>query len=86
MAQIGWLTSSAPYKAWRAISNGDAFGPGTANPELPDAIYVGTTGTLVLVDVNGNSVSLLAATAGTILPLQPRTATTVTTGCLALFR
>lgn len=86
MAEIGPLTSLAPYKAWRLINSGDAFGPGTAHPELPDALYIGTAGNVVAIDVNGNSATFTAVPAGTVLPIQPRTATTVPVATLALFR
>ena len=86
MSEIGSLTYLVPYKSWRLITNGDAFGPGTANPELPDALYIGTAGNVVAVDVNGNSATFTAVPAGTVLPIQPRTATTVPAVTLALFR
>lgn len=86
MAQKGNWVSLAPFKEFVAVTDGDSYGPGTAHPEFPDAVFIGTTGNLVCVDLNGNAVTFTGVPAGEILPISPASITTAPAATLVLFR
>lgn len=87
MSIKGIWVSQAPFIRWVAVANADTFGsPGDTQPDLPDAIYIGTTGDLVCTDHNGNSVTFKNVPQGTVLLISPILVTTAPASTLALYR
>jgi hypothetical protein len=91
MSFKGDLVQQVPYSRFAALANGNTFpAPSNTAPytftENSNGVYVGTTGDVVVVGIDGVSVTFKNVPQGTILPINIAVATTVPSNTLVLFQ
>jgi len=80
----GTPTDEEPYSFWAAITLSATPNLGqAANKPQVDGVMVLTTGNMVVVDQNGNSMTLAGVAANAIFPLNPSRLDTSSTGTYA---
>ena len=77
-------TILTPYRAAAAVTPSDS-----ADIPVTDALYIGGAGAVVVITVNGDTVTFSAVPVGTILPIaasRVKSTSTTATLILALYR